>query len=318
MVVAPQHLREKSGASRRKRLSTVQECERLLDQFLSYLKLEKGFSSHSVNSYQTDCKQFINNLHTSQLTLQTAERLDASAYVKLLNQKNLSAKTIARKISALKQFYLYLQRTRQLTENVFDAVVLPKIARSIPKPMSERQVEKLLEQPAVDTALGLRDRTMLELMYATGMRVSELVGLKINQLNLNQGLVRITGKGGKERLIPFGEICQEWINRFLRQNLSGLQSRSDGSLFINQKGSVMTRQAFWYRIKKYAAQAGIVPAPSPHVLRHSFATHLLNHSADLRVVQMLLGHSDLSTTQIYTMVAKEKLKNIHASHHPRG
>ncbi len=318
MVVTPDHFREKSRTSRGKCLNTVQECDRLLDQFLSYLKLEKGFSSHSVNSYKTDCRQYVNHLHSSNLNLQTADKHEADNYIKLLNQKRLSAKTIARKISALKQFYLYLQKTKQLAENAFDAVVLPKVARSIPKPMSEQQIDKLLDQPAVETTLGLRDRTMLELMYATGMRVSELVGLKINQLNLNQGLVRVTGKGGKERLIPFGEICQEWINRFLKHNLPSLQSRSDGSLFMNQKGSVMTRQAFWYRIKKYATQAGIKPAPSPHVLRHSFATHLLNHSADLRVVQMLLGHSDLSTTQIYTMVAKEKLKNIHASHHPRG
>ncbi len=318
MVVALNHFREESRASERKRLIFVLECDLLLDQFLSYLKLEKGFSSHSVSSYRTDCSQFISFLRQSDSTVLSADKYMAEAYVKSLNQKKLSAKTIARKISALRQLFLYLQRTQQLSENLFDSIVLPKVGRSIPKPMSEKQVELLLLQPDVSHHLGLRDRTMLELMYATGMRVSELVGLTINQLNLNQSVVRVSGKGGKERMIPLGEVCLEWINRYIRHNLQTMQNKHQGHLFMNQKGTVMTRQAFWYRIKKYASQAQIVPSPSPHVLRHSFATHMLNHSADLRVVQMLLGHSDLSTTQIYTMVAKEKLKNIHANHHPRG
>lgn len=293
------------------------ETDSLLSQFLIYLKLEKGFSSHSVSSYRTDISQFSVFLSTSKLTLFEVKTETANLFIKHLNQRSLSSKSIARKISSLRQFYLYLQRQHLLTDNPFNAVALPKISRSVPKPMSESQVELLLNQPDTACVLGLRDKTMLELMYATGMRVSELVNLKVNQLNLNQGVVRVLGKGGKERLIPLGELSMDWLQRYISASTKQIQKHA-GSLFINQKGSVMTRQAFWYRIKKYAHLASINPAPSPHVLRHSFATHLLNHSADLRVVQMLLGHSDLSTTQIYTLVAKEKLKQIHAHHHPRG
>ena len=293
------------------------EIDSYVDQFLTYLKLEKGFSSHSVSSYRTDINQFIAFLKDSELLVFDIDVKAANKYVKQLNQRQLSSKSIARKISSTRQFYLYLQRLHLVTDNPFNAVVLPKISRSIPKPMSESQVELLLNQPDSETLMGLRDKTMLELMYATGMRVSELVNLKVNQLNLNQGVVRVLGKGGKERLIPLGELSVDWLERYITVNTRKIQLHA-GYLFINQKGSVMTRQAFWYRIKKHAIQANINPAPSPHVLRHSFATHLLNHSADLRVVQMLLGHSDLSTTQIYTLVAKEKLKQIHAHHHPRG
>ncbi len=293
------------------------EVDSYVDQFLTYLKLEKGFSSHSVSSYRTDIIQFIAFLNTIERSVFDIEVNAANKYVKQLNQRQLSSKSIARKISSTRQFYLYLQRQHIVSDNPFNAVVLPKISRSIPKPMSESQVELLLNQPDSETPMGLRDKTMLELMYATGMRVSELVNLKVNQLNLNQGVVRVLGKGGKERLIPLGELSVDWLERYITVNTGKIQLHA-GHLFINQKGSVMTRQAFWYRIKKHAIQANINPAPSPHVLRHSFATHLLNHSADLRVVQMLLGHSDLSTTQIYTLVAKEKLKQIHAHHHPRG
>lgn len=293
------------------------EIDLIVNQFLSYLKLEKGFSSHSISSYRTDVTQFSQSISFNYSDLLTLSVDEANAFVKQLNRRKLSAKTIARKISSLRQFYRYLQTTLLVEDNPFTQVILPKLTRSIPKPMSEKQVEVLLNQPKIETPLGLRDKTMLELMYATGMRVSELVNIRINQVNLNQGVVRILGKGGKERLIPMGEVCIEWLERFIKTNTRSIQSHS-GYLFINQKGSVMTRQAFWYRVKKYASEASIQPAPSPHVLRHSFATHLLNHSADLRVVQMLLGHSDLSTTQIYTLVAKEKLKEIHANHHPRG
>lgn len=296
---------------------TELEVESYVNQFLSYLKLEKGFSSHSISSYQTDIKQFTVFIAGQSCSLLQIDSGAANQFIKLLNQRKLSAKSIARKISSLRQFYLFLQRLHLMADNPFNAVVLPKLSRSIPKPLSESQIELLLSQPDSNTVLGLRDKTMLELMYATGMRVSELVALKVNQLNLNQGVVRVLGKGGKERLIPLGEISMEWLTRFITATAKQIQQNS-GHLFFSQKGSVMTRQAFWYRIKNYAHQAMITPPPSPHVLRHSFATHLLNHSADLRVVQMLLGHSDLSTTQIYTLVAKEKLKQIHAHHHPRG
>ncbi len=293
------------------------EIDAILDQFLTHLKLEKGFSSHSISSYQTDIKQFAEHLKINNFDFIQVSSQVSHDYIKHLNQQQLKAKSVARKISSLRQFYLYLQRTHQVKENPFAAVMLPKLPQSIPKPLTENQVDKLLQQPNVDTPLGLRDKTMLELMYATGMRVSELVGLNVNQLNLNQGVVRVLGKGGKERLIPFGEDCMDWLNVYLQHHAKIIQQHA-GHMFINQKGSKMSRQAFWYRIRKHAQDAGIVPTPSPHVLRHSFATHLLNHSADLRVVQMLLGHSDLSTTQIYTLVAKEKLKQIHTEHHPRG
>ncbi len=293
------------------------EIGSLLSQFLSHLKLEKGFSSHSVNSYQTDIRQFAEYLISHKLSAFEVNEVTAHTFIKTLNQRKLTAKTIARKISSLRQFFLFLQRTHKVDDNPFAAVMLPKLTRTVPKPMTESQVENLLNQPDISTPLGLRDKAMLELMYATGMRVSELVELNVNQLNLNQGVVRVLGKGGKERLIPFGEDCMDWLSRYLHQNAKLIQHHA-GHMFINQKGSVMSRQAFWYRIKKHAKDARILPAPSPHVLRHSFATHLLNHSADLRVVQMLLGHSDLSTTQIYTLVAKEKLKQIHSEHHPRG
>lgn len=288
----------------------------LLDQFLSYLRLEKGLSSHSIKAYNTDINQFLKFAETpglSQVNVQLANR-----YIHSLTDSGLNTKSIARKISALRHFFLYLQKSKVLAKNPFLATSLPKTTRSIPKPLSEQQVELLLKQPDETNPLGLRDRTMLELMYATGMRVSELVGLKFNQINLNQGVVRILGKGGKERLIPMGEVAVDWLTVFLSTNRQKIQQSNNAYLFTSQKGSVITRQAFWYRIKKYAKEAHIYPLPSPHVLRHSFATDLLNHSADLRVVQLLLGHSDLSTTQIYTLVAKEKLKQLHTKHHPRG
>jgi integrase/recombinase XerD len=184
--------------------------------------------------------------------------------------------------------------------------------------MSEEKVSLLLDQPDVESSMGLRDKTMLELMYATGIRVTELIQLKFNQINLNQGVLRVVGNGGKERLIPMGELSIEWLQKYINYNQQSFYRQGQNFLFYSQKGTVMTRQAFWYRVKKYAKLAEIFPLPSPHVLRHSFATHLLNHSADLRVVQLLLGHSDLSTTQIYTLVAKEKLKQLHSQHHPRG
>ena len=282
-----------------------------------YLRLEKGFSSHSIQSYQTDIRQLLQFCHQtgvvpSQLTFAQAQQYSAS-----LAGKGLNPRTLARKVSAARHFYKYLQLSQLADDNPFGRLVMPKVSRTVPKPLSEEQVELLLERPVTDDFLGLRDKTMLELMYATGMRVSELVNLEVNQVNLNQGIVRVSGKGGKERLIPVGEEAAEWLTVYLKQKRL-IPYASGKHLFYNQKGTVMSRQAFWYRIKKHAGDAGIEPLPSPHVLRHSFATHLLNHSADLRVVQMLLGHSDLSTTQIYTLVAKEKLKQLHHQHHPRG
>lgn len=290
----------------------------LLDQFLMYLRLEKGFSNHSITSYRTDIRQlfhYCENANDGSFLLSNEQ---AQAYSSHLSARGLNARSMARKISSARHFYVFLQHSRHIETNPFARVVMPRSGRSIPKPMSEEQIEQLLNQPDTACFLGLRDKTMLEVMYATGMRVSELTQLENNHLNLNQGVVRVTGKGGKERLIPLGEESVHWLEKYLREKQHVPYASAGKYVFYNQKGSVISRQAFWYRIKKHAGDAGILPLPSPHVLRHSFATHLLNHSADLRVVQMLLGHSDLSTTQIYTLVAKEKLKQLHHQHHPRG
>jgi integrase/recombinase XerD len=290
----------------------------LIDQFLIYLKLEKGFSSHSISAYKTDLTQFYNHSASINLSILDISKTHAETFLKSISQSKLSPKTIARKLSALRQFYIYLHRIKITDQNPFGQLLTPKSKRSIPKPMSEEKVSLLLDQPDVESSMGLRDKTMLELMYATGIRVTELIQLKFNQINLNQGVLRVVGKGGKERLIPMGELSIEWLQKYINYNQQSFYRQGQNFLFYSQKGTVMTRQAFWYRVKKYAKLAEIFPLPSPHVLRHSFATHLLNHSADLRVVQLLLGHSDLSTTQIYTLVAKEKLKQLHSQHHPRG
>jgi integrase/recombinase XerD len=290
----------------------------LLDQFLMYLKLEKGFSSHSINSYRTDVRQLISHCQQQGISVTEISPQLATHLPVAFARRGLSANSVARKISAARQFFVFLQTKQLITDNPFMRVVMPKTRRSVPKPMTEQQVETLLNQPDTAQFIGLRDKAMLELMYATGMRVSELVQLELNHLNLNQGVVRVIGKGGKHRLIPLGELCVDLLQAFLKEKKSIPWAAHGKYLFHSQKGSQMSRQAFWYRIKQHAREAGIRPLPSPHVLRHSFATHLLNHSADLRVVQMLLGHSDLSTTQIYTLVAKEQLKRLHSQHHPRG
>lgn len=288
----------------------------LLGRFLTYLKLEKGLSDHSINAYASDCRQFLGFLDKQQLKLLSVDLAAAKGFIAALSKKQLSNKTIVRKTSSLRHFFHYLRLSERCSQNPFAQLPLPKVPLGVPKPLSEQQVELLLEQPDSSQHMGLRDKTMLELMYATGLRVSELVSLKLQNLNLQQAVLRVTGKGNKERLLPFGEEAHHWLLQFLQHNEA--QIRATGYLFLSQKNQPMTRQAFWYRVKKYAKQAGINPAPSPHMLRHSFATHLLNHSADLRVVQMLLGHSDLSTTQIYTLVAKESLKKLHQQHHPRA
>jgi len=295
----------------------TQETE-LLDQFLSYLYLEKGLSRHSVQAYQTDINQFLIYVQEQSLSLLALTSEQAAGFINLLNQRQLKPASKARKISALRHFYRFLQINQFTAENPFTQTITPKQPVSVPKPLSEEQIERLLDQPDVASAVGLRDKCLLELMYATGVRVSEAVNLHANQINFNQGVIRVIGKGNKERLVPLGEEALYWLQQHLNNNSLFTNNNPERWVFKNQKGTVMTRQACWYRIKKYAQSAGIHPSPSPHVLRHSFATHLLNHDADLRVIQLLLGHSDLSTTQIYTLVAKEKLKTLHAQHHPRG
>ncbi|MCX7544092.1 site-specific tyrosine recombinase XerD [Marinicella gelatinilytica] len=289
-----------------------------VQQFLSYLHLEKGLSKHSIQAYQTDISQLLRYLQKTSQSISSLNEEQAGQYISHLNERQLSATSKARKISALRHFFRFLQINQHLSVNPFKQIVMPKQAVAVPKPLSEDDIERLLDQPDVLTDIGLRDKCLLELMYATGVRVSEAVNLQANQININQGVVRIIGKGNKERLVPLGEEALFWLDKHVSSNPLFIKNNPERFVFKNQKGSVLSRQACWYRIKKYAETAGITSAPSPHVLRHSFATHLLNHDADLRVIQLLLGHSDLSTTQIYTLVAKEKLKTIHAKHHPRG
>ena len=231
-----------------------------------------------------------------------------------------SARTAARRLSAYRRFFGFLCREKDISVNPALRISAPRTGVSLPKSLSERDVEALLEAPDVSTPRGLRDRCMLEVLYATGLRVSELVSLGITQVNTRQGVVRVFGKGNKERLVPLGEEALDWLGRYLTVARPELLSGNgvSESLFASNRGTALTRQAFWYAIKKYAALAEITVPISPHTLRHAFATHLLNHGADLRVVQMLLGHSDISTTQIYTHVARQRLKDLHTTHHPRG
>jgi integrase/recombinase XerD len=251
------------------------------------------------------------------MTITGAQRADLLAF--LGSFSGPSARSTARRLASLRRFYQYLLRERLIDQDPSDRLEGPRLGRPLPNSLTEAEVESLLNAPCVGEAIGLRDRTMLELLYATGLRVSELVQLKSMQVNLRQGVVRVTGKGQKDRLVPLGEVAIDWLQRYLsvaRPDL--MRGRLAEELFVTRRGERMTRQAFWYLIKRYAILAGITKPLSPHTLRHAFATHLLNHGADLRVVQMLLGHCDISTTQIYTHVARARLKEVHAKHHPRG
>ncbi len=290
-----------------------------LDEFTRWLLLEKGLSGNSISSYRSDLHPFFHFLETRNASPLTLNAEDALVFRAQLSQQGYKANTLARKLSALRQFYRFLLVKKHVSENPFAAQRTPKLSKSLPKPLSEAEIEALLQVPDVSEITGLRDKAMLEVMYAAGLRVSELVDLKLGQVNLNRGLLRIHGKGNKERLVPLGEVAADALENYLNARTSSQQPRHAGDwVFLSQKGGPLTRQAFWYRIKKYASQCGLSPLPSPHQLRHSFATHLLNHGADLRVVQMLLGHTDLSTTQIYTQVANSALKSTHKKHHPRG
>lgn len=287
--------------------------------FFYALKLEKGLSENTIISYKSDLNQFLRFIYKNNLDHLKIQEINIQDFIKSLRSKPLSNKSIARKLSSIKQYYLFLLKSKIIQSNPFNFIVQPKSESTIPKPMSEKQIELLLEAPDESTALGYRDKTMFELMYATGIRVSEIINLKLMEINLNQGVIKVTGKGQKQRLVPIGEYASDYLQRYLiKCRPLILKSKQSQFLFLSNRGTNMTRQTFWHCVKKHAQNCGISPLPSPHMLRHSFATHLLNHGADLRVVQMLLGHSNISTTQIYTLVAKEKLKKIHAKHHPRG
>ena len=288
-----------------------------IDQFLDALWLERGLSENTLSAYRSDLYSYADWLSAASRKLLRSRPEDVLGYLATLTGK--SARTGARHLSSLRRFFQYLAREGHIDHDPCVRIPAPRIGRPLPKSLTEEEVESLLHAPDTATAIGLRDRAMLEVLYATGLRVSELVGLQVGQVNLRQGVIRVIGKGNKERLTPLGEEAADWVEQFMRQGRAELLSAEPvPALFPSRRGRMMTRQTFWHALKRYAAQAGINKTLSPHVLRHAFATHLLNHGADLRVVQMLLGHSDISTTQIYTHVARERLKNLHAEHHPRG
>lgn len=292
----------------------------LIEQWLDASWMEKGLSDHSLSNYRRDLLQFADwLLATRDKGLLSCGRGDLYEYLTHQHQRNISPRSVARQLSALRGFYRWMLREGRIAEDPTLRVERPKLGRPLPKTLTEADVDALLAAPDVSTPLGLRDRAMLEVLYAAGLRVSELVGLTLTQLSLRQGLVRIVGKGNKERLVPLGEEALAWVERYLRQGRpSLLGTASSDQVFPGRAGAVMTRQTFWYRLRQMAQQGGVHKPLSPHTLRHAFATHLLNHGADLRVVQLLLGHSDLSTTQIYTHVAQQRLKSLHGMHHPRA
>ncbi|MCW9710585.1 site-specific tyrosine recombinase XerD [Avibacterium sp. 21-586] len=292
----------------------------LIDLFLNEQWLEKGLSENTIQSYRLDLSAVSNWLETQNLTFETLDAIDLQGFLGERLRVGYKATSTARLLSALRKFFQYLYREKYRTDDPSAVLTSPKLPSRLPKYLTEQQVTDLLNTPCVEVPLELRDKAMLELLYATGLRVTELVSLTLDNISVQQGVVRVIGKGNKERIVPMGEEAAYWIKQFM---LYGRAVLLDGQpsdvLFPSRRGTQMTRQTFWHRIKHYAILADIdSEALSPHVLRHAFATHLVNHGADLRVVQMLLGHSDLSTTQIYTHVAKERLKHLHERYHPRG
>ena len=287
-----------------------------IERFLDALWLEQGLSENTLAAYRSDLNKFA--LFLGQTNLLDVDEIKIRDYLKQRRELSLSARSTARAQSALKRFYVYFISIKELTSSPLAHIDQPKLGQTLPKTLSEEEVEALLNAPNLEDPIQLRDKAMLELIYTTGLRVSELVGLRLEQLNLRQAVVFVKGKGNKERLVPMGEIALEYIEIYLKQGRQQLIKHSTDFVFPSKRGIGMTRQTFWHRIKHYAKVANIYCELSPHTLRHAFATHLINHGADLRVVQMMLGHSDLSTTQIYTHVAKERLKSIHQAHHPRA
>ncbi|MBU83897.1 site-specific tyrosine recombinase XerD [Alcanivorax sp.] len=291
---------------------------RLIDSWLDQQWLEKGLSEHSLESYRRDIRQLAIWLQGQHANLLQCQRYQLLEFLADRHQQGVGARSVARQLSAVKSFYRWLKREGQIEEDPALLIERPKTGRPLPKTLTEADVEALLAAPDVSSPLGLRDRAMLELIYATGLRVTELVTLTQSQINPRQGLVRVIGKGDKERLVPLGEEALHWLARYLREARPLLLGDNQELLFPSRRGTCMTRQTFWHRIKQMAMVAGVEKKLSPHTLRHAFATHLLNHGADLRVVQLLLGHSDLSTTQIYTHVAQQRLQDLYQKHHPRS
>jgi len=296
-----------------------QNNQAILDEFIDRIWLEEGLARNTLDSYRQDLAQFAVWLEKDVAKdLLQVEPFDIQRYLAFKFPVS-KPRSISRLIASLRRLYRFALRENKITQDPSIQIESPKLPRSLPKSLSEEDVESLLRAPNLDDSIGLRDRAMLELLYASGLRVSELVGVKVTEVSLSEGVVRVTGKGSKTRLVPMGEVAIDWLTLYLKEARPAiLEKRLSDSMFVTQRGAAMTRQAFWYLIKRYALLAGIQKPMAPHGLRHAFATHLLNHGADLRVVQMLLGHSDISTTQIYTHVARERLKQLHTAHHPRG
>ena len=304
---------------RRKHSDIAEQDIQEIELFCDHVWMEQGLSDATLSSYRTDLKLFGVWLKSQKLELLKVQQGDIQSYLAYRFKQNYSGRSTARLLSSLRKFYGYLCQQHRLKVDPTEQIENPKIQPPVPKTLSEKDVEDLIEQPDLDSALGLRDRAMLELLYSSGLRITELISIEINQIGFVQGVMRVIGKGDKERLVPIGEEALMSIQAYLKHGRPELASEDPNDwLFLSTRGSKMTRQTFWYRIKHYAKTAGIRSHLSPHTLRHAFATHLLNHGADLRTLQMLLGHSDLSTTQIYTYVARERLKQLHSEHHPRG
>lgn len=292
----------------------------LIDLFLNEYWIEKGLSENTVQSYRLDLTALCDWLDKNGLSLETLDAVDLQGFLGERLEKGYKATSTARMLSAMRKLFQYLYREKYRVDEPSAVLSSPKLPSRLPKYLTEQQVSDLLNTPDVDVPLELRDKAMLELLYATGLRVTELVSLTIENMGVQQGVVRVIGKGNKERIVPMGEEAAYWVRQFMLYGRPVLlNGQSSDVVFPSQRAQQMTRQTFWHRVKHYAILADIdADALSPHVLRHAFATHLVNHGADLRVVQMLLGHTDLSTTQIYTHVAKERLKRLHERFHPRG
>ena len=290
----------------------------IIDEFIDHLWLEDGLSQNTLNSYRFDLKIFYSWLLKNKVDLLNVSQADIEQYLAYKFPSSKS-RSISRLLASLRRFYRFLLRDNKVKTDPTLNIQTPKVPKSLPKSLSEEEVEALIAAPDIDHPVGVRDRAMLEILYACGLRVTELVGLLVTEIILQDGVIRVTGKGQKTRLVPMGEESVDWVKKYLHESRPKiLADRTSKFLFVSNRSECMTRQTFWHLIKRYSIQAGINKTISPHVLRHAFATHLINHGADLRVVQMLLGHSDISTTQIYTHVARERLKKLHQEHHPRA
>ena len=318
MVVNGKNFLFTSGVSGVKKQSIDHEEQALIQRFLDSLWMEQGLSDKTLTSYGSDLKQLSQWLDKSSIRLLECQREHLLSHLSWRVGQGYNPRSTSRFLSSMRRFYQYCTRENLINADPSSLIDSPKIGRALPKTMTEKEIEALLDAPE-DNALGQRDLAMLELLYACGLRISELVTLEVSQISMQQGVLRVTGKGNKERLVPIGESAIDAIKDYLTHSRAELLGNKQcNTLFLSRRGKAMTRQTFWHRIKHHATVAGINKTISPHVLRHAFATHLLNHGADLRSLQMLLGHSDLSTTQIYTYVAQERLKSLHRQHHPRG